>query len=105
MPPLSWMPGAVNFFLLLLCIYPCFFNICLHFFSEISLVGCPPHGCPGPSHPTHPSLHATVRFQNVYPNEGWTYVTYYAIISIYRHQRQPTWALYTFHMIILILSI
>src|SRR6218665_1845844 len=31
--------------------------ICI--FSENSVVGCPPAGCPGPSHPSHPPLHAT----------------------------------------------
>src|SRR6218665_1897505 len=34
-------------------IYPCIF-------SQNSVVGCPPGGCPGPSHPPHPPVHSTV---------------------------------------------
>src|SRR6218665_1171472 len=40
---------------------PLFLNIYIHFFSENSLVGCPPTGCPEPSHPPAPPLHATVQ--------------------------------------------
>src|SRR6218665_3719053 len=47
--------GSQLFFSYFLCIYPSF-CIYLYFFPENFLVGCPPPGCPGPSHPlAHPS--------------------------------------------------
>src|SRR6218665_1547578 len=60
MLPLFWMPGAVNFFSYLLCIYPYFFTFTYTLLKNISLIGCPQPGCPGPSQPPAPPLHATV---------------------------------------------
>src|SRR6218665_3217443 len=40
-------------------IYPYFFDIYLCIFSGNSVGGWPPAGCPGPSHPPKPPLHAT----------------------------------------------
>src|SRR6218665_3580275 len=53
--PLILYAGAVLHFLR---IYPYFFDIYLCIFSENSVVGCPPAGRPGPSHPP-PPLHVT----------------------------------------------
>ena|SRR6218665_184605 len=52
--PLSWMPGAATSFLFIFHHLPLFLTFTYTFFSENSLVGCP-----GPSHPSHPPLHAT----------------------------------------------
>ena|SRR6218665_1834574 len=51
--PLSWMPGAVTFFLLIFRHLRLFLNICLHFFRKLHR-WMPPAECPGPSHPRSP---------------------------------------------------
>ena len=53
----SWMPRVVLHFLR---IYPYFSTFTYEFFQKTPLLDALPHGCPGPSHPPHPSLHATV---------------------------------------------
>ena len=56
MPPYPWCPGPSHLFRLISKHLPFILNIYLYIFSKNSLVGCPPAGCPGPSHlPAPPS--------------------------------------------------
>src|SRR6218665_2212002 len=59
MPPLSWMPGAVNFFLLPFMHLPLLFYIYLHFKKSPSL-DAPSLDARGRRTPALPPLHATV---------------------------------------------